>query len=135
MRSVEQVKPLYYQYWGKTSEDGGYHLLPYHCLDVAAVGEVFLRRNDHVRLRLAQLLGLDEKTLIALVVFFLGLHDIGKFARHFQALNPELFLALQGEKAELPYVRQAHRGAGSVREGGRSLAKIRVDNPRSICIR
>ncbi|WP_275100242.1 CRISPR-associated helicase Cas3' [Sedimenticola hydrogenitrophicus] len=102
---MEQVKPLYYRYWGKTAEEGGYHLLPYHCLDVAAVGEVFLRRNVHVRQRLAQLLGLDEEALIVLVVFFLGLHDIGKFARHFQALNPELFQALQGEKAELPYVR------------------------------
>lgn len=36
--------PLYYKYWGKARkrEDGGYdyHLLPYHCLDVAAVGRV-----------------------------------------------------------------------------------------------
>ncbi len=95
----------YYQYWGKTSEDGGYHLLPYHCLDVAAVGEVLLRCNGHVRWRLAQLLDIDEETLVSLVVFFLGLHDIGKFARHFQALNPELFQVLQKEKAELPYVR------------------------------
>lgn len=29
----------YFQYWGKAEKDGpGYHLLPYHCLDVAAVG-------------------------------------------------------------------------------------------------
>ncbi len=28
-----------YRYWGKAEKDGeGYHLLPYHCLDVAAVG-------------------------------------------------------------------------------------------------
>jgi hypothetical protein len=49
MGGVEQVKPLYYQYWGKTAEGGGYHLLPCHCLDVAAVGEVFLRRNGRFR--------------------------------------------------------------------------------------
>ncbi len=31
--------PLYFKYWGKAEKDGaGYHLLPYHCLDVAAVG-------------------------------------------------------------------------------------------------
>ncbi len=36
---------LYYRYWGKARPDaenaGGpaYHLLPYHCLDVAAVAE------------------------------------------------------------------------------------------------
>lgn len=32
---------LYYQYWGKAKpqdgESSAYHLLPYHCLDVAAV--------------------------------------------------------------------------------------------------
>lgn len=28
----------YFRYWGKAEKDGsGYHLLPYHCLDVAAV--------------------------------------------------------------------------------------------------
>lgn len=30
---------LYYKYWGKAKQEGGersaYHLLPYHCLDVA----------------------------------------------------------------------------------------------------
>ncbi|MBN1577058.1 MAG: hypothetical protein JW913_10925 [Chitinispirillaceae bacterium] len=35
--------PLYYKYWGKARKrvDGAgydYHLLVYHCLDVAAVG-------------------------------------------------------------------------------------------------
>ncbi|MGZ8945870.1 MAG: HD domain-containing protein [Methylococcaceae bacterium] len=33
---------LYYKYWGKARSDNengaNYHLLPYHCLDVAAVG-------------------------------------------------------------------------------------------------
>jgi len=32
---------LYYKYWGKAKSDNesgaSYHLLPYHCLDVAAV--------------------------------------------------------------------------------------------------
>ncbi len=32
---------LYYKYWGKAKPEAGdgpaYHLLPYHCLDVAAV--------------------------------------------------------------------------------------------------
>lgn len=31
--------PSYFRYWGKAEKDGtAYHLLPYHCLDVAAVG-------------------------------------------------------------------------------------------------
>ena len=31
---------LIYKYWGKADKDGKYHLLVYHCLDVAAVGKV-----------------------------------------------------------------------------------------------
>jgi len=37
------MSKAYYKYWGKAKkrEDGGWdcHLLPYHCLDVAAVGK------------------------------------------------------------------------------------------------
>ena len=34
-----ELTPSYYRYWGKADrETGQYHLLPYHCLDVAAVG-------------------------------------------------------------------------------------------------
>ncbi len=40
----------YYKYWGKATakEDGthDYHLLVYHCLDVAAVGSCFLKKNN-----------------------------------------------------------------------------------------
>ncbi|MEW6095573.1 MAG: HD domain-containing protein [bacterium] len=36
-----------YRYWGKASSSEeskpAYHLLPYHCLDVAAVGWVWLK--------------------------------------------------------------------------------------------
>lgn len=40
----------YYKYWGKAGkEDGSYHLLPYHCLDVAAVGYVLLNRLPRLR--------------------------------------------------------------------------------------
>jgi CRISPR-associated endonuclease/helicase Cas3 len=41
--------PSYFQYWGKArpGDDslGAYHLLPYHCLDVAAVGVSYLRQS------------------------------------------------------------------------------------------
>jgi CRISPR-associated endonuclease/helicase Cas3 len=29
----------YFRYWGKAKKGDRFHLLPYHCLDVAAVGE------------------------------------------------------------------------------------------------
>lgn len=102
------------RYWGKAGRnDAGepiWHPLIYHSLDVAAVGYVFLRKNACVRKRLAQMLGLDEDDLVWLAVFFLGLHDIGKFARHFQALRPELLRELQGVEVELPYVRHDSLG-------------------------
>ncbi len=100
---------IIFRYWGKTGKNGDgaptWHPLVYHCLDVAAVGNVLLRINAHIRKRLARMLWLGEEELVWLAVFFLGLHDIGKFARHFQALQPELFQELQGDKADLPYVR------------------------------
>lgn len=102
---VETPPEQYFRYWGKSSDEGEYHLLAYHSLDVAAVGEAYLRGNGQIRQRLAQMLGLGEEDLIAWVVFFLGLHDIGKFARHFQSLRPDIAGVLQDDSIELPYVR------------------------------
>jgi len=37
----------YFKYWGKAKSDDesglAFHLLPYHCLDVAAVGQLLLK--------------------------------------------------------------------------------------------
>jgi CRISPR-associated endonuclease/helicase Cas3 len=39
---MKMTEALYYGYWGKARSDNenglAYHLLPYHCLDVATVG-------------------------------------------------------------------------------------------------
>jgi CRISPR-associated endonuclease/helicase Cas3 len=38
------LKEAFYRYWGKAREDDDgvkFHLLPYHCLDVAAVADVW----------------------------------------------------------------------------------------------
>ena len=44
MKMNDTQLPLYYKYWGKTrkreDEEWDWHLLVYHCLDVAAVGRV-----------------------------------------------------------------------------------------------
>jgi CRISPR-associated endonuclease/helicase Cas3 len=91
-------KAPYFRYWGKTDRDdtSGYHLLPYHCLDVAAVAKLFLERFDLFRRRLASTLNLTEEALIQLACFFLSLHDIGKFSAAFQGLSPDLMHRLQG---------------------------------------
>lgn len=85
------VMKTYYCYWGKTEKDGArYHLLPYHCLDVAAVGWVLLDPAKPLCRRLACQLKIAPELLQRLFVFFLCLHDIGKFAVAFQGLVPGL---------------------------------------------
>ena len=89
----------YFQYWGKVQkspgqQDSSYHLLPYHCLDVAAVGQVLLEQNQPYRENLARLTGLDSQYFIPWYTFLLALHDIGKFADSFQNLNPDVLKAI-----------------------------------------
>jgi len=85
---------LFYQYWGKvaqTEENGlSYHLLPYHCLDVAAVGWILLNPEKPLCVRLAGQLEVDQTWLRDFFVFCLSLHDLGKFSRAFQGLKKEL---------------------------------------------
>lgn len=80
----------YLRYWGKTGNDGGYHLLAYHCLDVAAVGYSLLTPDGGYCRRLAQGLDIDPDQLQRWFVFCLSLHDLGKFATSFQGLAPNM---------------------------------------------
>lgn len=83
--------PLYYKYWGKASkEDNNYHLLPYHCLDVAAVGNLLLFPDGILCKNLAIQLQVKPEWLRDLFVFCLALHDLGKFSRSFQGLRQDL---------------------------------------------
>jgi CRISPR-associated endonuclease/helicase Cas3 len=94
----------FYSYWGKAEKDGaGYHLLPYHCLDVAGVGHVMLSQRNDLRKRFAAISGLDETVCCQWIALFLGLHDIGKFSENFQNLRPDLLEKLQGKKSGKAY--------------------------------
>lgn len=85
------LEQRYFSYWGKAEREGtDLHLLPYHCLDVAACGQRLLERHAGLRRSLARLSGLNEKDLADWVRFFLAIHDIGKFASAFQGLRPDL---------------------------------------------
>lgn len=101
--------PSYYNYWGKAEKDGDrYHLLPYHCLDVAAVGKVLLGNNPSLLKRLSQLSGVDAAILKPVLLFFLALHDLGKFSETFQSVRPDLREELQGKakSQKQPYSRK-----------------------------
>ena len=104
--AAEAVTP-YYRYWGKAGAEGegpaSVHLLPYHCLDVAAAGQALLEINPRLAEYLARLTGLDVAGLRRWAPFFLALHDIGKFADAFQNLRPDLRTRLLGRAGGRPY--------------------------------
>ncbi len=90
-----ETTPPYHRYWGKASgpdETAGAdcHLLVYHALDVAAVGQRLLEGNGRLLERLASLMGLPAGSARTWCLFLLGLHDLGKFAESFQQLRPDL---------------------------------------------
>jgi CRISPR-associated endonuclease/helicase Cas3 len=94
-----------FQYWGKARpvETGPqFHLLPYHCLDVAAVGYVYLKQSPALRAWLAeQLGGVNEDALCEWFSFWLALHDLGKFSISFQGQRSDLVTSLQGSPSPL----------------------------------
>ncbi|CAN0050270.1 unnamed protein product, partial [Ectocarpus sp. 12 AP-2014] len=107
----------YYHYWGKAQAKGKSvecHLLPYHNLDVAAVGWLLLSPNRPFTQRLAAQLSLEPEVLCKLLVFLLGLHDIGKFSRSFQGLfQPTSHLSLVPPAAQYVY-KERHDRLGAV---------------------
>jgi len=93
----------YLRYWGKTGEGGSYHLLPYHCLDVAAVGSLLLAPANDLCRRLASNLEIDPAVLQRWFSFCLSLHDLGKFATAFQGQVPNLSRLLVLPNPRMPY--------------------------------
>ena len=85
----------YFKYWGKAKKDPlsdgpDYHLLVYHCMDVAAVGYYLLDPSKTLCQRLSKTLNVKPDWLRDFFTFNLILHDLGKFARAFQNLVPNL---------------------------------------------
>jgi CRISPR-associated endonuclease/helicase Cas3 len=94
----------YFRYWGKAEKEGrGYHLLVYHCLDVAAVGWHLFDPAKTLCQRLAKQLEVAPVWLQRWVVFCLSLHDIGKFATAFQGVVPDLSRVLVPSNPRMPY--------------------------------
>lgn len=106
MNRVMERQP-YLCYWGKARPREGaspyYHLLAYHCLDVAAVGKVLLERHPPLRDQIELTFKRNAGFVLASLPFFLALHDIGKFADSFQNLRRDLLENLQGRKSGRPY--------------------------------
>lgn len=98
-----------FKYWGKakkSDQQGGdeYHLLPYHCLDVASVAARWWDGSPALRHLFCGRTGMNERKVRAWVLFFIALHDLGKFDIRFQGKAKHVWLLLnpEGEKERLP---------------------------------
>ena len=92
------TKGMIFNYWGKADPaypfEPTWHPLPYHCLDVAAVGMLYLERSALLK-SYCGLLRCSEQAFLSWSAFLLALHDLGKFSEAFQSQRPDLILALQ----------------------------------------
>lgn len=97
-----ETSSLFYSYWGKARPDSSasanYHLLPYHCLDVAAVAFEYLSRNQKLSGYFCQRLQCSLDQWLAWASFWMAIHDTGKFSEAFQSQKPEIVLTLQGRE-------------------------------------
>lgn len=72
-----------------------YHLLPYHCLDVAAVADQWWQHSSALRQQFKQSIQVDENSAYAWLMFFIALHDLGKLDIRFQMKSPATMQQLQ----------------------------------------
>ncbi len=89
----------YFKYWGKAkrnAEDDGeaYHLLAYHSLDVAAVGHEWWYQSPVIRNKFTSQSKESEQSTHAWLMFFIALHDLGKFDVRFQMKVPAVATGL-----------------------------------------
>ncbi|HYU33580.1 MAG TPA: CRISPR-associated helicase Cas3' [Thermoanaerobaculia bacterium] len=92
--------------WGKAGrglDEGSFHPLIFHNLDVAACGRLLLERDRLLCRRLADVSGLPDEALPDWITFLLAIHDTGKYADGFQNLRPALMERLQGRTATVGY--------------------------------
>ncbi|WP_075182186.1 CRISPR-associated helicase/endonuclease Cas3 [Pantoea sp. 1.19] len=91
---------VFYRYWGKASfldNEIRYHLLPYHCLDVTAVAARWWDNDPHLQKMLNQ--NVSRERARAWVLFFVALHDLGKWDIRFQAKAWQAWCRLNPDEA------------------------------------
>lgn len=88
------------RFWGKEQDKGGVcHLVQLHCLDVAAVADALIEADAVLRSRVERLAGMPWEEVRLLLLFFIAIHDLGKFSCSFQMKQPELAQVLGQEVA------------------------------------
>jgi len=79
----------------KQANYAAYHLLPYHCLDVAAVADQWWQHSSALRQQFKQSMQADENAAYAWLMFFITLHDLGKLDIRFQMKSAATMQQLQ----------------------------------------
>lgn len=75
-----------------------YHLFPYHCLDVAAVADLWWEANRSLRQQFTKTMRVkNEERAKPWVMFFVALHDLGKLDIRFQCKAPYVLKELQSD--------------------------------------
>jgi len=97
----------YTNYWGKSGDDFvPCQRLIYHCLDVAAVGQVLLQlvlQHDDYEDILTQNITHDKKISQSLITFFVLMHDLGKFSYRFQNMDQDAVKKVHGRLSDKYY--------------------------------
>lgn len=106
MDSMTTENKAYFKYWGKAKkvpdENGhDYHLLPYHCLDVAAVADIWLSESRVLLKQISLQINKPEQEVRAIILFYVLLHDLGKFDARFQNFVEDIRIKLQGNEFEI----------------------------------
>lgn len=130
------------QFWGKAGKSDtdcpSWHPLVFHSLDVIAVAEELLTvRNGYLKVRFCELLGSNLDTVHRIVLYFVGLHDIGKFARKFQLKSRSHYprevlgdypigAATDFDHASGGFRIVCHHPCSSLRSDRRTLARSRI---------
>ena len=105
-----------YSYWGKARpgnpQQAQYHPLPFHSLDVAAVGYMYLEAHPKLLDYFARRLAVSSSNARDWICFWLAVHDLGKFSLSFQNQRTDLLMQLQSRASSRPYsVRHDSLGA------------------------
>ena len=109
--------PSYYKYWGKAKKDennndcADYHLLVFHCLDVAAVADVWLTESNTLLQQITSYLDSTTEHAKQICLFFILLHDLGKFDARFQNFREDIRQILQGDEWEIEPERTYSHGS------------------------
>jgi CRISPR-associated endonuclease/helicase Cas3 len=122
-----QRSPFILNFWGKASPTNqagiSTHSIVYHSLDVAAIGTELMWRDRGRLTRIAAAIGIEVATLRSALPFLLALHDIGKYARVFQAKSPDYWPLVLGPYGQIP------PGNSHVTTGFQMLVEFSDDGP------